>query len=317
MSSRRVVAQLIAVAVGLLFWYGQSGAALADGAGAPSPADQIRLTGLVANQTTSTGPNGKVQLNATVTYQLASVPRAFVLPFIFKDDDTTATESTASKEWVTSGIDPVHLTATFQPEAGVHTWTMVIGIFKDDQTLLAWTSTEPFTLGEWPGRAAFNRALADRRSGNYAHAVDDLDLAIQIAPQIGQYYCWRADSRVHLGEYGRAVDDYRQALQLTPDSRSCRLGLGVALLWDGQQPQAISALTSVITQSGQADRWTALALRARGIAHADLDQFSDAIADYQAYLSLAPKTSDQARIESWIGELQSAESQAASSATSG
>ena len=290
---------------------------MAAGATAQPPADQIRLTKLVADETTSTGSNGPVKLDATLTYQLQSVPRAFVILFLFKDDATTATESTGTREWVASGSGPLHLSTSFQPVAGMHTWTLIAGVFKDDQSLLAWTATQPFTLGQWPGRGAFDKALADRRTGNYAQAVDDLTAAIQIAPETGQYYCWRADSRVRLGQFSQAVADYRQAVQLMPGDRACRVGLGVALLWNGQQQDAISSLTGVITQSQKADRWTVLALRARGIAYADLSQFSDAVADYQSYLKLAPKASDQALIENWIVDLHSAESQDASSASAG
>ena len=317
MPSPRRLAPFFVAVFSLLLWCGQPGAAVAATATAQPSADQIRLTKLVADESTSNGSSGPVQLDATLTYQIQSVPRAFVLLFLFKDNATTATESTATREWVTSGTGPLHLSTSFQPETGLHTWTLVAGVFKDDQTLLAWTATQPFTLGQWPGRGDFDKALADRRSGNYAQAVDDLTAAIQAAPQTGQYYCWRADNRVRLGQYSQAVADYRQAVQLMPSDRACRVGLGVALLWDGQQPDAISVLTGVITQSQNADRWTVFALRARGIAYADLSQFSDAVADYQSYLKLAPKASDQALIENWIVDLHSAESQDASSANAG
>ncbi len=316
MLSRRRITRILAAFVGLLLWVGQS-APPAAAAGTQPPGDHITLTRLVAQKAMSADASGPVELDASATYQLQSAPRAFVLLFIFKDNAATATESTASRKWVNAGTGQVSLSTSFQPDSGMHTWTVVAAVFKDDQTLLAWTATQPFTLGQWPGRSFFDKALIDRRSGDYSQAVDDLTSAIQVAPQTGQYYCWRADSRVHLGQYDQAIADYGRALQLTPDDRSCQVGLGVALLWAGKQQQAVSDLTSVIDASQRADRWTVLALRARGIAFADLGQYSDAIADYREYLRLVPTASDQSQINNWIVDLQTAVSQNNSSAGSG
>jgi regulator of sirC expression with transglutaminase-like and TPR domain len=74
-------------------------------------------------------------------------------------------------------------------------------------------------------------------------------------------------------------------------------------VWDGQDGRAISDLTSVIDTSADPDLLTAAALRARGVAFAALGKPSQAIADYEAYLSLLPRATDRAKVLGWINAL--------------
>ena len=57
--------------------------------------------------------------------------------------------------------------------------------------------------------------------------------AIQDAPDTGNYYYWRGDTRVRLQAYPEAITDFNRSLELTPQDRPSRVGRGIARLWLG------------------------------------------------------------------------------------
>lgn len=289
----------------LLVWLGPS---TADSAGATPAAvrDDVRLVSLRAQQTPGSGPNLPVRFDAAVQYGLASTPRAFVALFVFEDNSDTAKTHRADAVWITAGTGTADLTTTYQPTPGLHTIMVVAALLRDDQTLLAWSASPSFSLSDWPGRALFNQALQARRAGNYEQAIDALTSAIQLAPQTGAYYCWRADSRIHLGAYADAIADYTRALDLMPGNHACRVGRAVALLWLRQWQRAATDLSQIIEDGDPTDPWVAPALRARGLAYAGLGQYEAALADYRAYLALHPSVSDRIRVQGWMGDLTDA-----------
>jgi tetratricopeptide (TPR) repeat protein len=195
----------------------------------------------------------------------------------------------------------------FQPRSDTDNLTVLVGLFEvkgDKNTLLAWTVTNPVSLAPLPGRAAFAEAMAARLAGDHAKAVSSFTKAIQITPGSPAYHHWRADSLLRLGNFDQAVADYSRALELAPNDRASRIGRGIALLWKEAWQPAIADLSQAIDASaGAPDNGTAWALRARGVARAALGQGSQAIADYRAYLALAPEASDRAQVETWIEEL--------------
>ena len=282
--------------------------AVAFAAGSTSSADQVRLLKIAAEEQVGASDTNPVHIAATVDYQVNSVPRGLLVLFVLEDNALTATVDSSEGQKVSEGTGEAQLTTVYKPSSpGKHSLTLVAGLFNDSKQLLAWTRTPQFSLNAIPGRAEFENALAAYNAGHYSTAIDGFTAAINQAPNVGLYYCWRADTQVHLAQYGAAVADYSRALDLNPKDRGCLLGRGIAYLWSGDQGKAITDLSTVIDQSATADRWTAWALRARGIAYADLGNYSDAISNYQAYLSVVPNAGDQSEIKSWISELQSAQ----------
>jgi hypothetical protein len=311
MLGRARILRLIAFIAALTLWLGPAGVIGAAAAGETPAQDGVRLLGVTAVASTPTASSGPVQFEVTVDYELQTLPRAFFLLFVFDGASNTSSSDSSKGMWVSSGTGQARLTTIYHPTPGEHPLTLIAALFKDSRTVLAWSRTQPFSLTPWPGEQMFVKALAARKAGNYNEAVTDLTAAIQVAPNVGNYYCWRADSRLHLGQYEDAIADYTQALNFLPGDRSCRVGRGIAYLWQGEPEQAIADLTKVIDQSDRPDRWTIWARRARGIANANLGEFSNAIADYKAYLSLipnVPNVADRSEIESWIADLQSSES---------
>jgi tetratricopeptide (TPR) repeat protein len=179
----------------------------------------------------------------------------------------------------------------------------MIALFKSNQKLLTWISTTPIDLAPWPGRVAFDKAMAARLASDYESADSLLSAAIQASPDTGNYYYWRGDTRVYLHQYDAAVQDFDRCIRLMPQDRASRVGRGIALLWEGNALSALSDLSIAIDRSPGPDRLTAFAYRARGTANAELSRPTEAISDYQAYLALLPDASDRAEVEAWIMDL--------------
>jgi tetratricopeptide (TPR) repeat protein len=181
--------------------------------------------------------------------------------------------------------------------------TLVAALFKNDQHLIAWVSTNPIEMASWPGRVAFERAMAARLDQNFSAAEQQLSEAIQDAPDTPNYYYWRGDTRVHLNDFAGAVADFDRSIQLMPQDRPSRVGRGIAHLWLGQPALAIDDLSMAIDAASSPDAVSAWAYRARGLAYASLGQSDKAVSDYQSYLTLSPDAPDRAQIQSWITDL--------------
>src|SRR6185503_16465105 len=106
-----------------------------------------------------------------------------------------------------------------------------------------WVSTNPIDMAPWPGRVAFEKAMAARLSNELPAAEQQLSTAIDESPQTGNYFYWRADTRVRLQKFDLAESDFTQAIALMPQDRASRVGRGVARLWLGNSGAAVEDLT--------------------------------------------------------------------------
>jgi tetratricopeptide (TPR) repeat protein len=279
------------------------GAPGAMAASADDSDDHLELAALTT-RTPNVESTDVIPFQVVVNYRLASAPNAFLLLFAFENNDATSTSQSTENLPITAGSGQEVLNIDYPVHSGVHTLTVMVAMFKTQQKLLTWVSTRPFDLAPWPGRAAFDKAMAARLSGDYAGADDYFSQAIQISPDTGSYYYWRGDTRIYLHEYGAAIDDFNRSIDLTPGDRASRVSRGVALLWNGDPQSAISDLSFAIDNSTSSnDRLTAFAHRARATAEATLHQASEAIGDYQAYLAMAPDAPDRSKVERWIADL--------------
>jgi hypothetical protein len=265
--------------------------------------DRLQITRLVADAAGPDAPEGSVRFEATVDYQLQTTTQGFLLWFIFEDDSSDATRNSKEGFVVPGGNGQVNLSNVYTPRGKPENLTVLIGLFRPDETLAAWSATTPLSMAPLPGRAAFAAAMASRLAGDFAKTVESLSTAISQAPENGTYYYWRADAQVRLGRYDPAIADYNKALELQPGDRASQLGRGVALLWKEQWQPAIADLSGAIQSAQAPDLLSAWALRARGVARAASGQATGAIADYRGYLQLVPNASDRQEVESWIAEL--------------
>jgi tetratricopeptide (TPR) repeat protein len=277
--------------------------ATAQGQPTPPVADRIDLVGLTTRQPSPDAPSSQVQFQATVNYRLQSMDRASVLLFLFENNSEDSTQQSSQGIPIQRGTGQLILNIDYTLRPDVRTLTLVAGLFKAQQKLLAWVSTNPIDMGPWPGRVAFEKAMAARLDSDFATAEQDLTQAIAEAADTGNYYYWRGDTRIRMNNFGDALADFDRSLELMPRDRPSRVGRGIAHLWLGQAQAAADDLSLAIDGNATPDRVTAWAYRARGIAQATLGLSDAAIADYKAYLALAPDAADRAQIEGWISDL--------------
>ncbi len=271
---------------------------------ASASSNQLQLVKLAAVPPDPNAPPGSIKFQAQVNYTLDASPSGFLALFAFEDNSQRSSQHSSDPIAINAGAGQTNLDIQYVPVHQVKTLTLVAGLFNQDQRLLGWVSTNPMPLASWTARIQFQEAMASRLDRNYAAAVDRLTQAIQASPDTGNLYYWRADSRVRLGQYDDAIHDYGKALELMPEHRASMLGRGVAWLWENQLDPAVKDLTAAIDSSSDPDSVTAWAHRARGIANAALGRPAEAIADYEAYLSMSPQASDSAEVQGWIDQLQ-------------
>jgi tetratricopeptide (TPR) repeat protein len=272
-------------------------------AGGRPPGDQVDLIGLKTRQPTPDSPPSAVQFEAVVRYQLQSADSGYVLLFLFENNAESSTQQSSSGIPIQRGSGQLVLDIDYTMRPDVRNLTLVAGVFRQPQHLLAWVSTNPIDLAPWPGRVAFEKAIADRLANQYAAAEQDLTAAIQAAPDTGNYYYWRGDTRVRLERFDDAIADFSRALELMPQDRASRVGRGIAILWRGDPQAAVGDLTAAIDATSTPDRVAAWAHRARGIANSQLGLPSAAIDDYRAYLAIVPDAADRTDVEAWIADL--------------
>jgi hypothetical protein len=176
---------------------------------APAPAtDRMDLVGLSTRQPSPDSPPNQVQFHTTVNYRLQSADTGFVLLFLFENSASDSTQQSSSGIPVARGSGQMVLDIDYTLKPDVHSLTLVAGLFKSEQHMVAWVSTNPIDMGPWPGRVAFEKAMAARLDNDFATADQDLSQAIDEAPQTGNYYYWRGDTRVRLDQYDAAADDF-------------------------------------------------------------------------------------------------------------
>jgi tetratricopeptide (TPR) repeat protein len=270
----------------------------------PTPAsDTIDLVGLTTRQPTPDSPPSDIQFHVTLNYRLQSVDSGFVLLFLFENSDQDSSQESSDAIPVHRGNGQLVMDIDYRLKPDVHTLTLVGGLFKGEQKLLSWVSTNPLDMAPWPGRVAFEKAMAARLNNELTGAQDLLSAAIQESPQTGNYFYWRGDTRVRLQDYQDAESDFSQAITLMPKDRASRVGRGIARLWLGKEDAAVEDLSWVIDSTTKPDTIAAWAYRARGLAHAAEGDAPAAVADYQQYLALAPNASDRPQVEGWIADL--------------
>jgi tetratricopeptide (TPR) repeat protein len=280
-------------------------AAQSQSAPTPSKTDRIDLVGLVTQQPRPDSPPDDVQFQATVNYRLDSAPSGSVLLFLFENTASDSTQDSSNAIPIQRGSGQLVLNIDYTLRPDIKTLTLVAGVFKPQQKLLAWVSTNPINMAPWPGRVFFEKAMADRLASNYSDAEQELTQAIQESPDTGNYYYWRGDTRIRMQDYADAMTDFDRSIELMPQDRPSRVGRGIAELWLNNPQAAVDDLTTAITAVSPPDRISAWAFRARGLAYASLGQADNAVADYNQYLTLTPNAPDKDQVTGWIADLSS------------
>jgi len=159
---------------------------------------------------------------------------------------------------------------------------------------------EPWSADD-AAQAARLAAGADR----HQESIDAFLRAIEADPERrGEWLRELADQLTWSGRPGEAVALYRETLETAKDpeqERRARLGLALALSWDGAQSDALAEYDRLVTQD-PTDREARLG-RARVLSW--VDRQGDALAEYEAVLRDHPGDLEASRgvgrVQSWRG----------------
>lgn len=120
----------------------------------------------------------------------------------------------------------------------------------------------------------------DRPSEALDRAIADFDRAVTLAPGAPEAYFNRALAYIRRGETARWLQDLDRVLVLDPD----HLGAHIALCWayalDAQPEQALPFCERAVALDPNGP-----ARDSRGIVYAQMGQYGEAIADFEAYLA--------------------------------
>jgi len=186
-----------------------------------------------------------------------------------------------------------------------------------------------------------NRGAAYKVLGRYEEAIADFGRAIELDADNPQYYCQRGDARLRTNQNDEAIADYTVAIQQSPRLLWGYHGRGQAYLAKGNGEQALADFNQAVRIKPEAfslrvlrgrannlvknydaaitDLTQALAnpkssnllpkeraavLTQRAFAHAKLDRASEAQADIDAALGLAPKAAFTVAVAGLVDEKQ-------------
>ncbi len=159
---------------------------------------------------------------------------------------------------------------------------------------------EPWTLDE-----SVEAARAAARTDRHQESVDAFHRAIELDPERrGEWLPELADQLAWSGQPAAAVPLYREALANAAEpeqERRARLGLALALSWDGELADSLAEYDALIARD-PADREARLG-RARILSW--LDRQGPALAEYEAVLRDHPDDLEAlrgaGRVQSWRG----------------
>ena len=117
--------------------------------------------------------------------------------------------------------------------------------------------------------------------GQLERAIQDLDEAIRLDPQLAMSYANRGLAYGNLGQYQQAIQDYSEAIRLDPQP-SLYYNRGTAYFHLGQHQRVIKDLDKVISQA----RGFAEAYAVRALAYTFLGNDREAQQDVDRALRL-------------------------------
>ncbi len=164
---------------------------------------------------------------------------------------------------------------------------------------------EPWSADD-AAQAARTAAAADR----HQESIDAFLRAIEADPERrGEWLPELADQLTWSGRPGEAVALYREAIETTTDparERRARLGLALALSWDGDQRDALVEYDRLVAQDP--NDLTARLGRARVLSW--MDRQGEALAEYESVLRDHPGDLEASRgvgrVQSWRGRHRTA-----------
>ncbi|MBD2464790.1 tetratricopeptide repeat protein [Oscillatoria sp. FACHB-1407] len=134
--------------------------------------------------------------------------------------------------------------------------------------------------------AYFNRGIALTEQQDLQAALEDLDRAIQLDPDMAQAYYERGNLWFELGDRQRAIADYTQTIRLAPNSPKAYVNRGTVRAESGDEQGAIEDYTQAI----QLDPIFPAAYLNRCLSRSNLKNHQEAIADCTQAINLQPNS---------------------------
>jgi tetratricopeptide (TPR) repeat protein len=163
----------------------------------------------------------------------------------------------------------------------------------------------PVRAEPWDAMQVVEQARAAARADRHQESIDAFQRAIELDPERrAEWLPELADQLTWVGRPGAAVPLYREALAAAAgpeQERRARLGLALALSWDGELPAALAEYDALLARD-PADREARLG-RARVLSW--LDRQGAAKAEYESVLRDHPDDLEAlrglGRVQSWRG----------------
>jgi tetratricopeptide (TPR) repeat protein len=134
-------------------------------------------------------------------------------------------------------------------------------------------------------QALFYQGLQQAKSGNLFEAIASYDLAVELQPDISEYWFNRGLTLFHLKRFTEAIASYNQAIELKPDYYKAWYKRGGTLGELGNFEEAIASFDQAIQiKPDEHEAWSS-----RGWAMLKLGWLSEAISSYEQALNLQPE----------------------------
>src|SRR5690242_3860002 len=145
MKNRSILGRLLGAALAaasLLLPVGMAGGASV--AHADPSGDTLTLLRLTTGKPDPSLPAGTVHFETQVQYHLQSSNRAFIVLLLFENNAETSSQQTSQQINVQPGDGQISLNLDYLPQPNTKTVSLLAGMFRNEDTLLAWVSTNPF-----------------------------------------------------------------------------------------------------------------------------------------------------------------------------
>lgn len=133
--------------------------------------------------------------------------------------------------------------------------------------------------------AHYNLAIIYRHQGRFDEAVAHCDRLIEISPEDARGYAFKARLLLEIGETGTVLPLLEKAVEMDPDDYIAWSDLGRAAYLERRYERAAEAFARVVESNPAPDAYFDLAL-----AQQSLEQFDEAVENYQRYLAHHPES---------------------------
>ena len=110
----------------------------------------------------------------------------------------------------------------------------------------------------------------------------------------------RAESAIGAGRYDDAVNEFNALLKASPQNRRVALGLGMALVGNGDTQAAITQIDKIIASTPNA----AAAYYGRAMAHNTANRLDDSLKDLDRAIALDPRNPQYPQVRAQLAALK-------------